>query len=44
MLSQFTVKPNFSPNQVAVYFEKNEFLYHEDSQDTGVWNHCVVCL
>jgi len=25
-------------------FLKFEFLFHEDSQYTGVWTYCAVCL
>ena len=32
----------FSPNQIAVFILKFEFLFHEDSQYTGVWKYCVI--
>ena len=31
----------FSPNQIAVFFWKFEFLFH-DSQYTGIWNYYFV--
>ena len=35
---KLSVKPIFSPNQIAAFFGKIEFLFHEDSQ------YCAVCL
>jgi len=32
----------FPPNQIAVFFWKIEFLLHEDSQYTGVWQYWGV--
>ena len=34
----------FAQSDIAVLFEKNEFLFHEYSQDTVVWKYCAVCL
>ena len=38
----FNVLPIFSPNQIAVFFWKFEFLFTKDSQYTGVWKYCGV--
>ena len=34
----------FESNLFSYQIEKFEFLFHEDSQYTGVWKYCTVCL
>jgi len=40
--SVLIVVSNLSANKKAVFFRKFQFLFHEDSQDTGVWKYVGV--
>ena len=41
----FTLVSNlfFTQSDSCIFF-KFEFLFHEDTQYTGVWKYCTVCL